>query len=65
MNFDKLGLFLYYHVVNIPNYLLNGIVLGIQKLEENKVASELERKRAVAKKTTQNVINIAQFISNL
>ena len=65
MQFNKLGFFLYYHAVNIPNYLLNGIILGMQKLEENKVASELERKRAIVEKTAQNVINTAQFISIL
>ena len=44
MDGNTLGCFLYYHAYNIPYYLLNAIVLGQQKLEEYKVASELEKK---------------------
>ena len=49
MTFNKLGLFLYYHTVNLPNYLLNGIILGMKKLEENKIESELSKKHILWK----------------
>ncbi len=65
VDFNKLACFLYYQAVNIPNYFLSGVVLGMQKLEEKKVASELEKKRAVVEKTTQSFINTAQLVSLL
>ena len=55
MNPKQLSLLLYFQAVNIPNYLLSGIVLGLQKLEENKIASELEKMRSM-------VINPSQLI---
>ena len=42
MDGNTLGYFLYYHAYKIPYYLLNAVVLGQQKLEEYKVASELD-----------------------
>ena len=55
MNPKQLSLLLYFQAVNIPNYLLSGIVLGLQKLEENKIASEIEKMRSM-------VINPSQLI---
>ena len=45
MDGNTLGHFLYYHAYQIPYYLINAIALGMQKLEENKVAAELEKKQ--------------------
>jgi hypothetical protein len=62
MDLAQLPLFVYYHAVNLPNYFLNGLVLGMQKLEEKKVAAELEKKRAVLEKTTQDMVTTAKFV---
>jgi hypothetical protein len=55
MNAQQLSLLLYFQAVNIPNYLLSGIVFCLKKLEENKIASELEKMRAI-------VINPSQLV---
>ena len=63
MDGNTLGYFLYYHAYNIPYYLLNAIVLGQQKLEEYKVASELERKQKAVEQTKPEMLNTAKFFA--
>ena len=63
MDGNTLGHFLYYHAYQIPYYLINAIVLGMQKLEENKVASELEKKQKAIEQTKSEMINTAKFFT--
>ena len=63
MDGNTLGYFLYYHAYNIPYYLLNAIVLGQQKLEEYKVASELEIKQKAVEQTKTEMLNTAKFFA--
>ena len=63
MDGNTLGHFLYYHAYQIPYYLINAITLGMQKLEENKVAAELEKKQKVIEQTKTEMINTAKFFT--
>ena len=63
MDGNTLGHFLYYHAYHIPYYLINAIALGMQKLEENKVASELEKKQNAIEQTKSEMINTAKFFT--
>ena len=63
MDGKTLALFLYYHAYQIPYYLLNAILLSKQKLEEYKVASELEKKQKAVEQTKTEMINTAKFLA--
>ena len=63
MDGNTLGLFLYYHAYQIPYYLLNSIVFCSQKLEEYKVASELEKQQKAVEQTKTEMINTAKFLA--
>ena len=63
MDGNTLGYFLYYHAYKIPYYLLNAIVLSQQKLEEYKVASELEKKQKAVEQTKTEMLNTAKFFA--
>ena len=57
--------FLFYHSLNIPIYLMNGIKLGKEILEVKNAENEYLKRKEIAEKTKNEIIATSNLLSFL